>query len=411
MRKVLLSFALAACTAGAALGQSDTEQVKPRWLTIDNRLRYEYDDNYSTTSTNELDSFKIMEQLQIIGELNMDETFASIRLQPSYIYWSDRDDDTDWHTEMDLIFSHYFNPRLKLGVTDNLRKSELPELRDDRGVTLRQDNEYFYNSLNASLSYWLRPRLNLTGSGRHVMLLHMDDEVANKEDYDLYAGGLSLSHQFGKNTSLSGDFRYETVKYPNDPDRVTDDADEVFIEEGGDRGSSSYSIGTGLNHEFSPNLLAAASAGFSHKSYDNANTDSTGSPYAQGSVTFLPSPATRLTTGAAYGLYEADVYPFVNQQRASVFVSLAHDMSEKLSWYVSGTHIRGEYEAAETTDTVEEDAIRDGTDRSYMLSARVQYEIVKNNALELGWQFSKLDSDVREDFTRNRYSIGWKLRL
>lgn len=406
----LTSLFIAGVLLTTAVGAQ--EIVKPRWFTVDNRLRLEYDDNYSTTEDNEQTSFKVIEQIQFIGEMNLEKTFFSLRLQPSYIYWSDRDDDSDdLHHEGDLLLTRYISPKLELGLTDTLRISELPEVRDDRGAVLRQDNEYFYNSVGASLAYWTTPRMRVRGSVRYFTLIHADDEVANKEDYDLYGAGFTLNNQVTKQSSLTFGLRGEIVDYPKTPDAVVTDEGEEFIAAGGDRSSDSISLSAGLNHDFSPNLVSTLSAGYSRKEFENANTKDVSSPQIEGSLTFLPSPATRLSTGVSYGLYEADVYPFANQKRASAFISLAHDMTEKISWYLSTTVINGEYAADETIATVDDEEIRDGSDRSYLFSARIQYQIFRNNALEAGWQFSKLDTDLREEFTRNRFNVGWKLRL
>ncbi|HDL77267.1 MAG TPA: hypothetical protein ENG36_00670, partial [Lentisphaerae bacterium] len=57
------------------------------------------------------------------------------------------------------------------------------------------------------------------------------------------------------------------------------------------------------------------------------------------------------------------------------------------------------------------DAVSDKSEDIYQVSARVTYKVNRENWLEAGWQYSKLDSDLREDFERNRIHVGWKLRL
>ena len=65
-------------------------------------------------------------------------------------------------------------------------------------------------------------------------------------------------------------------------------------------------------------------------------------------MTYLPSPATRLSAGLGYGLYETDVFPFTNQERFQFFGSLAHDYTARISWYLTGSYGLSKLDAAET---------------------------------------------------------------
>jgi hypothetical protein len=126
-------------------------------------------------------------------------------------------------------------------------------------------------------------------------------------------------------------------------------------------------------------------------------------------VTFLPSPATRITGAASYSIYESDVARYLSQNRTYLSLSLAHDFTAKLSFYLSGAYGLYLYEADYALDA----GLGDGDEESFLVSLRLAYRVNRINWIEAGWQYVKLDSDVmnRVSYDRNRIDIGWKIQL
>mgnify|MGYP003327823380 FL=1 len=54
---------------------------------------------------------------------------------------------------------------------------------------------------------------------------------------------------------------------------------------------------------------------------------------------------------------------------------------------------------------------KDGEEDWYQVSARMNYKLNRRNSLELNWQYTDVDSDVRENFKRQRGGIGWVLKI
>jgi len=389
-----------------------------------NRLRVEYDDNIRQEDTDTDASWKIIEEAEFAVDMSLEDTFVGIRYRPSFVWWDNRsEDDTDFHHAMDLVFKQKFSPRFSLGVKDTLRRAELPELVEE-GRVVRENNDYLYNSLDGSFSTVLRPDTRMDIAGRWLTLRYDDDDVADREDYDIYVAGLTLYHNIVPESALGLDLRYQNADYQSDRNRDSDD----------------YQVGAALQQVFNPNLFADLRVGYERKELDQAVEDSQETPYGEISLTFLPSPATRITGGAGYSLFETDIYPFGNQTRTRFFANLAHDLTAKISVYLSGIYTKGDYDGDDLpegatlrdlpTKIREEiapgateaqldsplsqefiDAVSDKSEDIYQLSARVTYKVNRLNWLEAGWQYSKLDSDLREDFERNRVHVGWKLKL
>jgi len=361
------------------------------WFQINNRLRVEYDDNVFLTEDDEQDSFKLIEEVELFLNMNLDQTFVSLRYRPSYVYWTDRDpDDNDFNHDIDFVLSHNFTPRLSLNLKDTFRIAELPELID-RGTVFRENNDFVYNAADGTLAYLLNPKTRLEAAGRYNILRYDENDVAEREDYDLYVAGLNLRHQMVPETALLGELRYEVADYKNN-----------------ERGSDGYQAGGALEQTFSPNLLGNLRLGYQYKEFDDAKVDDTDSPYVDASLTILPSPATRLSVGGGYAMYETDVFPYTNQDQFKAYLSLAHDLTARLALYLSTTYIMSAYDAEES---LSDEVAGDGDEDIFQLSAKVAYRLNRSNTLEANWQFIDLGSDVREEYTRNRVGLGWKVEL
>ena len=373
---------------------------------LNNRLRLGYDDNVyqageataadgSTVTHDETDSFRIIEELEMLVNLNLQRTYLGLRYRPSFIWYSDRDDDdTDFLHDVDLNFVQKITPALVLSISDTLRASQLPELQDENYVVRAKDDNY-YNSALATLSYNVRPETRLDLSGRYILLRYTEDANEN-DNYYSAVGGLTLRQQLASRTTLMGDLRYQMVVY--------DEAEEAY-----NRDANSMFGGLGVEQTFNPKLLGSLRAGVEQRMYDNDAADDNTQPYGELSMTFLPTPATRITTAASYSIYESDIATYLSQNRTYLSLSFAHDFTTKLNFYLSGAYSLNQYEA----DYALETGAVDADENSFLLSARLAYRINRINWLEVGYQFIKLDSDLvnRESYDRNRFDIGWKIQL
>lgn len=388
---------IAALAVSMALPSAILASEGARNYLIHNRLRVEYDDNIRETESNETSSFKIIEEIEFLVNFNLENTFVSFRYKPSFVWWENRDEDsTDLHHDFDFILNHKFSPRVALGVKDTFRYAELPE-SIDRGTVIRQRSDFFYNALLATLSYQVTPVGSLEASGRYNLLRYDESDIADVEDYDMYVAGLTYRHALVPETSLTLDTRFETIEY-----------DAV------DRGSDSYQFGAGVEHMFSPNALGSFRAGYQQKDYNASSISSDTAPYVEANMTLVPSPATRISFGAGYSMLESDIFPYANQERTRVFAGVAYDLTARVSLNMVASYITSKYRADEAVVELaaEEGAeFSDGTEDVMQFSTRLTYRVNRSNWLEAGWQFSTLDSELRQDFDRNRISVGWKTQL
>lgn len=374
---------------------------------VNNRLRVEYDDNIYQTQDDKEKSWKIIEELEFLVNFNLQNTYVGVRYRPSYIWWDNRpSDSTDFQNELDFILNQTFSPRLNLSIVDTLRRGESPNVKDDEGDVVRENGDFYYNTLNATLGYLLRPATRLELAGRYIAQRYDDAAYSDTDDLDLYVGGLTLRHQLVPETTLIGEFRGESVEYS-----------------GPDRGSKSIYAGGGVEQIFSPNLIGNVVGGYQKKEFNDEEISSETSPYVDATVTFLPSPSTRISAGAGYSMFETEVYPFANQDRAQMFASIAHDFTARLALYLSGSYIVGNYDTEQVItpadDVHPEISAEGGDENTAQFSARLTYQINRSNWLEAGWQYVDFDSQLeysngnklRENFVENRVDVGWKTQF
>ena len=391
MNKTALKAAVVALIAASSMtfaGEGDFP------LDIVNRLRVEHDDNWTLTENNEQDSLKIIEELDINKDFNFGDSYLYLRYRPVFIYWFDRDpDDTDFHHHADVGFNQAITPRLDLTIRDSFRVAEVPQI-EDRGTLLRDENDYTYNSLLGKLTAAVTANTDVDLAARHVMRSFDKDDIAANNDFDLIVLGLDLRHAITPETTLGVEGRHETIEY-----------------DGANRDSDTISVGGALIHQFSPVLRGNVRAGWQQKSFDQSGVEDNDKPYGSGSLTFLPSDATSLTVGAGYSLFESSVTSFSNQERLRYYASLAHDITAKISGYLSAAFIQGDYDRSEVAAGNEALVTADGEQDYTQLSARASYAVNRANSLEAGYTFSDVDSNFEQDYSRNRIFLGWRLKI
>lgn len=369
-----------------------------------NRFRVGFDDNIYQHEDNEKDSVRVVEEIVATVNEVWDNTYLGITYNPSLLWVEARDDgDTELLHNLTFNLIQEFTPRLTLDLADTLRAGQLPEVTDGDYV-VREDDDNLFNSAKATLSYEFRPGTRLDLSGRHMMLRYTESkkdetgkDLRDYDNYDSVVAGLSLRQQLGALTTLSVDGRYQKLEYEDSPEGFCRDADMLFA-------------GLGWEQTFSPTLLGNIRAGVEQRSYDDSDAyDDQTEPYVEGAVTWMPSPATRLTLSASYSVYESDITGYLSQNRMYTSLSLAHELTARVGFYCSAAYAHGEYEA----DYAQSSEMGDGEEDSYVFSARLAYQVAERNWLELNYQFLKLESDIagRQSYDNNRVDVAWKIQI
>lgn len=389
---ILMAFA-----AGAVADESGSP------IHLFNRFRVGYDDNvYQVEEKNgkeKTDSLRLMEEVEVALKLDLEQTYLGLRYRPNLIWYSDReDDDIDVRHDVQATLTQEFTPNLQLSLSDAFHSSQLPELQDGDYI-VREKDDNINNDLRAVLSYTLRPETRLDLAGRYYFLKYLDNKPLEISDnYWSAVGGLTLRQILGPQTTAMVDFRYQTLQYDKAPDSYNRDADTIFG-------------GLGLEQALGKQLSATVRAGVQHRMYDNDAFDDKTCPYVDGSLTLAPTESglTRLILSAGWALAESDVTAYLVQQRIRAALTLAHKLTERLELTLTGSYTLSQYDA----DDAMAEGLGDNDENAYAATARLSYLVGTRNWIELGYQFTALDSDIksRESYDRNRVDLGWRIQL
>ena len=390
-----------------------------------NRLRVEYDDNYDEVADDPKSSFKVIEELELAVDVNLQQTFIGINVRPSFVWWENRPgDDTDIHAYVDLLLNHHFSRRVSVSLRESFRRAEAPELIEN-GEAYRKESNFNFNKVDGALSMLVRPDIYLDLSAAYSLIRYDDDDLSMQNDYNKYLAGTRVRYQMLPATEISANLDYENIDYN---------------ESIASRGSSLIAGGMGVEHMFSPNLLGSAKLGYQYRDNKDSYSGEDTAPYGDVGLTILPSPQTRISLGASYSLLETDIYPYTQQQRMRGYGSVSYDLTARLTLTVSGSYTTGDYDAedlpkdalvgdlpakqqaevkaanpsaTDSTPLSEQyiSSISDGTENLALLSTSLMYKLNRMNWLELGWKYTTMDSDLRDDFNRNIIMAGWKLKL
>lgn len=397
MKKIKMLGIVAASALATQFVLFAAESNSPGILDIQNRIRFEYDDNIYETDTDKTDSFKIIEELELGITLDFQPTFITLRYRPSFSWWNDREpDDTDLHHDVDFVLNHEFSPRLSFGLKNVFRIAQQPE-EIDRGTVVHEEDDYTYNVTDANIDYQVAQRTHAILGGRYTLLRYDNDDVSSTEDYDIWAGGLTVRQSLSEFAELLADIRAESVGYT---DLESRDSDSLYA-------------GLGYEQMLGASFVGTIRGGVQQKEYNDDAIDDDTQPYVDGNVTYIFSPKTRFSLGAGYSMFEADVYPFANQDRTIAYASVAHDLTARISFFLTGSYQLSEYNSddiiSEGADEVPEDY--GGDETVTQLGLRIAYQVNARNSIELNYQHMDLSSDVRDDFDRNRASVGWRLDI
>lgn len=397
MKKIFATMMVAGAAAATAAmaGQSGFH--------LGNRVRFGYDDNIYLRDADKTDSIRLMEELDIQLNAVLERTYLSIRYRPVLTWYEGREDDeVDLLHDLTVNFIQDLAPRLKLDLSDTLRAGNLPELSDDEGYIVREDNDYYYNTARGSLVFQLTPETRVDLSGRYIVMSYNEDDVHEFDNYDSWVAGLTLRQVLASRTTVLLDGRYQQLSYDKNPagpeGSFCRDADTVYA-------------GLGLEHTFSRELIGSLRGGVQHRMYDDDKLyDDQTEPYVEASLTLMPTTTTRFTLLGSYAISESDIVDYLSQERLYCSLSLAHQFTARIGMYLSGSYARGDYDSDYARNGT---LLPDVTEDSYAFSARLSYQVADNNWLELNYQFLKLESDAasRESYEDNRVDLGWKIQL
>jgi len=178
-------------------------------------------------------------------------------------------------------------------------------------------------------------------------------------------------------------------------------------------GFNSTTLYGGVDQIFSPNLSGTAQLGYSFSSVDSSdgtvsNSEDTSSPFLQAGLDYKAAERTSINGSLGYSLSQSQNSIYNASDAFDVALGVRHDLTGKITLSSTLSYVFSLYDSAYSAwglEDAEEDYIR--------FNVRGSYQINRNNFVDVGYEFSyrDSDSDFLQEYTRNRFDIGWRLRL
>jgi len=389
---------LAISLSTLALLQAPLHAQQPP-VDVSNTLRLEYDDNIFTSGTGSAkqDSFKIINELQLLLDSQQQNTYFGFRYAPAVIWYENRPgDSTDINHTLDIILDHSFTPRSAVKLKNTLRYSQEPELVEG-DVTLRNRNDFLYNSFNAAYRTHLVPNKTFFNlDGRYAVMRYSEDDVAALSDYDQFVIGADVRQRVAPNTDAGGQIRYTIYDY---------DADFRDVD--------ALQAGVVFSRIFNPKLSGEMRGGIEFRDADKAVEQTSETPYVDVNFVYLVTEDTRLSGGFGYAKDQSPVSRFAQQDRTRLHAAVSNRLSAATTLNLQASYSLGSFDKDDATSAFDPAVHTDGDEKIIQLSARLAYQLNARSSLEAAYAYTELDSDVRasEDFDRNRVSLAWKYDL
>lgn len=363
-------------------------------VSLQNNLSLNWNDNFNQTASNKISTGSIAESPEITVNLNQGNSSFGLRYRPSFIWYTDDavSRKQSIQHQLDANLNHYFSQRLSLMLNETLRRGLQPEILDRNNAMVSPNASFIENSVNGAVGIQLRPATRLDVSGRYYIMHYDDEAVSTNGNYNIATAGFSLRQELSKSTTVSGNLSYDNTSY----------------RQLNARSASTYSIGAGLEHSFGSRLLSSINGGYQLKAFE-ATISGQNSPYGNLSLTYIFDPRLRLTGGATYSLWEADIAPYANQERFTGYFALGYDITSRITLNLTGGITRGKYLAEQIYDPLKAATAVGGVDSLLQAGARLSYQINRNNWVDVSYGYTTASSDVRSDFDVNTCSVNWRV--
>lgn len=433
MNKITTSAGIVALAAASVQAQNlapaagSQEATKP-W-SISATLRGFYDDNYATAPNwAERDSFGF--EVSPSASLNIirDQTALGLNYVYSMRWYEDRDDaglpSADHAHQVNAKLSHAFTPRFKLDLSDSLVYAQEPELVESASTGipstfLRGDGDVFRNYAQISLSAGITEKITAVLGYQNEYYDYEDDGLNSRSallDRMEHRASANLRFVVLPQTVAVAGYQYEVVDYnADDPIGIPG-----FLYSSEERNSHSHYFYGGVDQGITPTLNASLRAGAQFTEYDDLNVikqinpnqeDDGWAPYVDANMTWVYTPGSYAQLGVRHQIAQTDVgfiqtptgfAPNLDAESTSVYGSVSHRFGAFIASAI----------ASYQHSTYDVDVGDEAADDYFMVGVNLTYEINKFLAVEAGYNFDYLDSELDDgvrdfrSFDRNRVYVG-----
>lgn len=442
MKKIITTVSLAAFGA-TGLQALDLSPSSPGKIwSVSAALRGFYDDNYITAPDRSAPGFPEKRSswgLEVAPSLNLsiplEQTFIGLGYTYRFVYFEDRDfkgnpeDPFDQGHQANLRLDHNFSETSKLSISDTFIVTQEPTLVDPDALAVftRTEADILRNTAAISYSMELSRLFGIVlgysnnfydyeqeGVGSRSALL---DRMRHQATFNLRYQAAPrtvgvLGYEFGR-LNYTSDDPLTTVPILRALDPTLSVAEARRLTDPAVRDNYSHYVYAGVDQELTSQLSAAVRLGAQITVYDNlpsSSDDTKVSPYGEGSLKYVYASGSYAQIGARHARNQTDIAflnsaaPTLDQESTTAYASVNHAITAKLKGSLLAQMQYSRFEGGRVVD--------EQVDVFYMLGVNLAYHFNPHLAIEAGYNYDRLDSDVgyvpgyNRSYDRNRVYIG-----
>ena len=359
-------------------------------LKVSFNIRGGYDDNVTTSKTFKQGSPFTNAGVTLNYDFGNARTELTLETGAAFTYYWDNirvpgvtSNDYDINTYVRLAVTHKASPRLTLTMVDYLTYQTEPDFTISQGINRRGGN-YFFTQDKFTVNYLWAPRFATATSYTLGALKYDDSNVGFYEDRWENTLGNEFRFLLAPTTTLVAEYRLQIVSY-----------DSL------QRDSTTHFALAGFDHSFDPRLNVSVRGGAQFRQYDQGGNQT--GPYFEGTLNYNVGKRTVVTWTNRYAIEEPDVLLNPSRDTFRTGLSAKHEFTPKISATAAAYYEHNDYQSINQPGAFSPSF----TEQNVDLALSLRYAITRNVAVEAGYNFTNVGSDIASrEYTRNRYWGG-----
>lgn len=353
---------------------------------VDFSLRAGYDDNVSTTRTNEQGSAFTTGGVTLTYKFGDDRTRISLQAGGGLTYYFEKvsTNTVDPNAFLNLALTHKATARLTLSVTAYASFQQDPDFTLRLQLNRRGGN-FFYTDDKFTATYQWLPRF-ATATSYTLGVVHYDSSSNSFLNRFENTFGNEFRFLLWPTTTIVAEYRFELVNY-----------DQL------NRDSTTHYALAGFDHVFNPRLNIALRGGAEFRQFQNSGNKS--SPYFEGTANYALGKNTTVSWTNRYAIQEPDILFNPNRTSFQTGLQARHNFTARISGTLAAYYEHDDY------DSLSMPVFTPGfIEQSLDVACTVRYSVTRYFALEVGCDHTEIISDVSaREYSRNKVYGGLNL--
>lgn len=353
-------------------------------------IRGGYDDN--VTTSNQLKQGSPFTNTGMTANYDFGDSRTRLNLQVgagfTYYYDNIRGPSVTSHqydidTSVKLAVTHKASARLTLSMDAYIAYLSEPDFTIAQGTNQRAGN-YFFTEDKFNANYLWSPRFATTTSYTLGALHYDDTAIGAFENRWENTFGNEFRFLLAPTTTLVAEYRFEFVTYQD-----------------ANRNSQTHFALAGFDHNFDPRLSLSVRGGAEFRDFESDGSET--GPYFEGTLTYAVAKQTSVSWTNRYGIEEPDVVLSQGRNTFRTGLSAKHDFTPKISATLGTYYQHDDYRSLSQPGFF----VPGLTEQSVDVAFSVRYSITRYFALETGYNYTQILSDIpTREYTRNRFWGG-----